>query len=179
MCEWGEGKREMERERISSRLPTEHGAWWGPGSRDPETVTWAETKSPSLNWQSHPGAPRKAAFIRNIPNDSDSGDDFWLHFAKHFVVLSEVLCHGMVSSHPRSRSSPWSYSATSLAWKGTGISQISSKKMLSSKREIFKYFEDMLCWWLRLPCFCPPALSLENRLRRPVSVEPRCGPLPG
>jgi len=37
-----------ERE-SSSGLPTERGAWRGAQSRDPEIVTWPETKSQTLN----------------------------------------------------------------------------------------------------------------------------------
>ena len=45
-----------EGERISSRLPTECGAWHGAWSHDPEIMTWAEIKSWMLNRLSHPGA---------------------------------------------------------------------------------------------------------------------------
>ena len=52
---WGEGGEEEE--RISSRLQAELGAWQGAQSHYPEIMTWAETKSQSLNVLSHPGAP--------------------------------------------------------------------------------------------------------------------------
>ena len=35
---------ERQRERIWSRLPTEHGAWCKAGSQDFEIMTWGETK---------------------------------------------------------------------------------------------------------------------------------------
>ena len=46
-----------ERERISSRLLTEHGAWHGTWSHDPEIITWVQAKSQTLNWLSYPHTP--------------------------------------------------------------------------------------------------------------------------
>ena len=43
------GGAEGEGEKISSRLCTEHGAWHGTRSHNPEIMTWAETKSQTLN----------------------------------------------------------------------------------------------------------------------------------
>ena len=54
MCR-GEGQR--EKERISSRLPTECRAWYSTLSHDPEIMTQAKIKSRMLNWLSHPGTP--------------------------------------------------------------------------------------------------------------------------
>ena len=47
-----------EKERISSRLPTESRASFKAGSHDPETMTWAEIKSQAFNQLSHPGPLR-------------------------------------------------------------------------------------------------------------------------
>ena len=44
---------QREREKITSRLPSEPGAWY----HGPEIMTWAKTKSRMHNWLSHPGAP--------------------------------------------------------------------------------------------------------------------------
>ena len=44
---------EGEEERNPSRLCTEHRAWHGAWSQDPEIMTWAETKSQMLNWLRH------------------------------------------------------------------------------------------------------------------------------
>ena len=48
---------ERERERISSRLSAECGANLMSWSRDPEIMTWAETKSQTPNQLYHPGTP--------------------------------------------------------------------------------------------------------------------------
>ena len=54
MCKWLGRDRERGRERILSRIWAWHGAW----SHNPEIMTWAEIKSQTLNWLSHPGAPQ-------------------------------------------------------------------------------------------------------------------------
>lgn len=46
-----------EGERLSNRLCTEHGAWHGARSCDPEVMSWAQTKSLMFNCLSHSGAP--------------------------------------------------------------------------------------------------------------------------
>ena len=45
--------------RIWSRLHTDHRAQLGAPSHDSETMTWAKTKSKTLNWLSHSGAPNR------------------------------------------------------------------------------------------------------------------------
>ena len=53
------GGAEGDRETVLSRLPTECRAWHGPDLRTLRLIaTWAETKSWTLNWLHHPGAPR-------------------------------------------------------------------------------------------------------------------------
>ena len=59
----GEGQRERERERISSRLcivSTEPNA--GLESMNHVIMTWAKTKSQMFNQLRHPGAPRTGCF---------------------------------------------------------------------------------------------------------------------
>ena len=56
MQKWERGK---ERERIPSRLHTQHRVQRGAWPHDLRITTWAEIKSQTLNWLSHPGAPRK------------------------------------------------------------------------------------------------------------------------
>lgn len=53
---WGGRGRERGKERILSRLGAQHGARSRAQSCDPEIRTWAETKSPTVNWLCHPGA---------------------------------------------------------------------------------------------------------------------------
>ena len=48
---------EGDGQRISRRLWAEPRAWLGAQSHNPEIMTWAETKSQTLNQLSHPGAP--------------------------------------------------------------------------------------------------------------------------
>ena len=48
---------EKERERISNRLPTEHGAQLRAQFHDLKATTRPETKSQMPNLLSHPGAP--------------------------------------------------------------------------------------------------------------------------
>ena len=50
-------RRGRGRERISSRLCTEHWAWCRAWSRNPQITTWAETKSQWLNQPQQPGVP--------------------------------------------------------------------------------------------------------------------------
>ena len=45
------------RERISSKLHAQLGAWCRARSHDHETMTWAKIKGQKLNWLSHPGTP--------------------------------------------------------------------------------------------------------------------------
>ena len=54
MCEQGERQRKGK-ERIWSRLPSEHRAWGAP-SHNSEIMIWAETQSWMLTWLSNPGA---------------------------------------------------------------------------------------------------------------------------
>ena len=53
---------EVERERNPSRLCTECGPCLGAWSHEPETTTWAKTKSQMLNRRCHPNAPRWITF---------------------------------------------------------------------------------------------------------------------
>ena len=53
----GEKGRRRGRERIPSRLPTEHRAQCRAQPHVPGIMTWVETKLRMLNWLSHPGAP--------------------------------------------------------------------------------------------------------------------------
>ena len=55
--EWARRGAEGEGERVSSRLPAEHGAQQGAQSHHTEIMTWAKIKSQIFNWLSHPGAP--------------------------------------------------------------------------------------------------------------------------
>ena len=62
--EWGRDReRGREKERISSRLPTQDGAWYRAGSQDPKTMTWAEIQNQSLDQLSHPGTPGNYIFL--------------------------------------------------------------------------------------------------------------------
>ena len=63
MCEQEEGQR--EKERISSRLPTEKDALHRAQSQDPKTMNWAKIKNQLLNWLTHPGAT-KVIIILNL-----------------------------------------------------------------------------------------------------------------
>ena len=50
---WGGAKGKVEK-------PTLHwvcGAWHEAQSHDPDIVTWANSKSQTLNWLTHPGTP--------------------------------------------------------------------------------------------------------------------------
>ena len=62
-CRWEE---QREKERISSWLPTECGASLRAQFYDPEIMTWAKTKSQTLNWLSHPGAPKIKDFLNQL-----------------------------------------------------------------------------------------------------------------
>ena len=57
------GGRDRGRERISSRLLPEHGAWLGARSQDAEIMTWVKNQSWRLNQLSHPGAPWIALYF--------------------------------------------------------------------------------------------------------------------
>ena len=62
----GEGQREKEREKISSRLravSTVHRVGLKPTNC--EIMTWAKTKSQLLNWLNHPGAPH-LRFLKDV-----------------------------------------------------------------------------------------------------------------
>ena len=62
--------RGREKERMLSRLHTQHRAWHrapckaprGAPSQDPGIMIWADIKSRTLNWLSHPGAPTNKRF---------------------------------------------------------------------------------------------------------------------
>ena len=54
-CGGGGAEWERERERILSRLHSWNGVWCRAQSHNPEIMTWAEIKSRTLNWLSHPG----------------------------------------------------------------------------------------------------------------------------
>ena len=54
---------EEQRERISSRFPTECEAPSGTQPQDPEFMTWAEIRSLMLNWLRHSGAPQNIFFM--------------------------------------------------------------------------------------------------------------------
>ena len=56
------GERDRGRERIPSRLHTQHGARCGARSHDPGITTRAEIESQTLNPLSHPGAPLGQTF---------------------------------------------------------------------------------------------------------------------
>ena len=56
------GGAERGRERISSKFPTEQGAWHGARTHDLEIMTWAETKSQTPNRLSRPGTPYVLGF---------------------------------------------------------------------------------------------------------------------
>ena len=62
-----EGEGERERERIWSRLPAECRAPCRAWSRDPEIMTWTETKKRRPGWLSYPGAPVPATFDLVLP----------------------------------------------------------------------------------------------------------------
>ena len=47
-----------EGQRILSKLHTQHIAWQGAQSHDPEIMTWAKIKSQSFNRLSQPGTPQ-------------------------------------------------------------------------------------------------------------------------
>ena len=51
---WVGERKEGEEEKSSSRLSTEHRAWCGVQSQDPEIMTWGKTKSRTPNRLSHP-----------------------------------------------------------------------------------------------------------------------------
>ena len=51
--QWGQGQK--ERERISSKLPTDVRAQHEDGSHNPEIMTWAKINSWTPNWLNHPG----------------------------------------------------------------------------------------------------------------------------
>ena len=52
----GRGQKEGVRETLK-QAHAQHGAWLGARSHNPGITTWAEIKSWTLNWRSHPGAP--------------------------------------------------------------------------------------------------------------------------
>ena len=60
MHEW-EGQK--GRERLSSRLCAECGAWRGALAYDSDITTWAETKSQMLNQLSHPDTPTMTIYF--------------------------------------------------------------------------------------------------------------------
>ena len=50
------GEEQMENERENLKvIPHDHRAWLGTQSQDAEIMTWAETKSQTLNHLSYPG----------------------------------------------------------------------------------------------------------------------------
>ena len=53
----------MQRERISSRLRTQHRDRLGVWSHNAEIMTWVKVKSRRLKWLSHPGAPWRILFL--------------------------------------------------------------------------------------------------------------------
>ena len=60
----GEGQREREGERENSKqaLCCQHRDWHRLDLTNHEIMTWAQIKSQTLNWLSHPGAPPCAHF---------------------------------------------------------------------------------------------------------------------
>ena len=59
-----DGGAKRGRERILSRLHTQHGAWHRDQPHYPEIMTWSEIKSLTFNWLSHLGGPGKCYFKR-------------------------------------------------------------------------------------------------------------------
>lgn len=100
----GEGQREWERERVLSRLHTQHGAWRGAWSHDPGIVTWTQIKSQVFNKLSHPGAPVQFLRIELVYNKS-SRSFFFCFLVYYFIYLilyafSYILIHYLLPSHP-------------------------------------------------------------------------------
>ena len=54
------------RERVRSRLPSEHGACCRSWSQDPEIKTWAKIKSWALNQASHLRCPKLIGRSKNL-----------------------------------------------------------------------------------------------------------------
>ena len=52
-----------QRERRDLRLRTEHRAWPGAPSNEPEIMTWAEIESLALNQLSQPRCPGDETFL--------------------------------------------------------------------------------------------------------------------
>ena len=90
VCEWRGGK---WKERMSSRLPTERGAWHRAWSHHSETVTQSKIKSWTLNQRSHPGAPRAQFLIASSTWDILSFFDICTCPALTSEMLSEACPH--------------------------------------------------------------------------------------
>lgn len=84
MHEWG--KLQRRRDRISSRLPTEHRVQYGAWSCDPEIMTWGEIMNQMFNSLSYPGTPRLFFQIRSsVDSPNISKSILWFH--SHTFIL--------------------------------------------------------------------------------------------
>ena len=85
---------EADRERISSRLPTECRAQHGARSHDPEITTWAKTKSQTLNQLRYPGGPEMVISYVFQPWFTSAMTSFW------HILLLFWKTHPLYLLHP-------------------------------------------------------------------------------
>ena len=92
-CMWATGVgAEGGRENPKPPPCYQHRAQCRTRSHDPQIVTWAEIKSRTLNWLSHPGTPH-IAFLKymyiscNLSWDITHGEADWLGWYLRFELL--------------------------------------------------------------------------------------------
>ena len=153
----GRGRRGGRERDSSSRLRTEHGAWHGTRSQDPETMTWAKTKSQLPNRLSHPDAPYLSDFFfisecgagsgQPTKMQGANGSSFYLP-GHHEVILSPQKSCSSKAHHlfvPRDCSHHWVRVGKCL-WTGRGADRAPEVLLLGG-------FDLIVFFWLTPVCF--------------------------
>ena len=109
---WEGRDKKRGRERIPNRLHPQHKYQCGAWSHNHETMTWAEVKSQTINWLSHPGTPLITSFkflitgsfsLTNHVVQCVSNSGIWKTQMENFKkcnILDLIFWFSRFASHP-------------------------------------------------------------------------------